>query len=143
MEWIRDRLQLDPEATCTQIERLLQDKLVALKRDGILVGLSGGLDSSVVAFLAVRSVGRKKVTLINLPERDSKPIHRQHAALVAEALGVELQVRDLTPILEAVGSYDLLPLKYVPGRKARGWLVRLGEALVLGWHKQDALTARR
>jgi NAD+ synthase len=104
--------------------------------------LSGGLDSSVVAYLAVRSMGREKVTLINLPEQDSKPIHRQHAALVADALGIELQVQDLTPILETVGSYDLLPLKYVPGQRARSWLVRLGEALVLGRRKQDVLAAR-
>jgi NAD+ synthase len=142
VEWILDRLQLDPEAACQQVERLLQDKLAALKRDGILVGLSGGLDSSVVAYLAVRSVGQDNVTLINLPEQDSKPIHREHAALVADALGVELQMRGLTPILEAVGSYDLLPLKYVPGQKARGWLVRLGEGLVLGRRKKDVLAAR-
>jgi NAD+ synthase len=142
VEWIHDRLQLAPEATCQQIDRLLQDKLVALKRDGILVGLSGGLDSAVVAYLAVRSVGRARVTLIDLPEKDSKPIHRQHAALVADALGIGLQVRDVTPALEVVGSYDLLPLKYVPGRKARGWLVRLGEALVLGRRKREVLAAR-
>jgi NAD+ synthase len=142
VDWIRDRLKLDAAETCQQIERLLQEKLAALKRDGILVGLSGGLDSSVVATLAVRSVGRDKVTLINLPERDSKPIHQQHAALVADWLGVELQVRDLTPILDAVGSYGLLPLKYLPGRKARGWLVRVGEALVLGRRSPDVLAAR-
>jgi NAD+ synthase len=142
VEWIRDRLQLDPEETCQQIERLLQDKLLALKRDGILVGLSGGLDSAVVAYLAARSVGRERVTLLNLPERDSKPIHRRHAKLVADALGIELQVLDLTPILKAIGSYDLLPLKYMPGRKARGGLVRLGEALLLGGRKEAVLAAR-
>jgi NAD+ synthase len=142
VEWIRDRLQLDPEAACRQISSVLRDKLLALKRDGILVGLSGGLDSAVVAYLAVRSVGRKRVTLINLPERDSKPIHRRHAALVADALGIDLQVLDLTPILKATGSYDLLPLKYMPGRKARGWLVRLGEAVVLGRRKEEVLAAR-
>ena len=142
MEWIRDRLQLNLEATCQQIERLLQTKLQTLNRAGILVGLSGGLDSSVVAYLAVRSVGREKVTLINLPEQDSKPIHRQHAALVAETLGVELQVRDLTPILDAIGSYDLLQLWHLPGRRARGWLVRLGKALVLGRNKEGVLAAR-
>jgi NAD+ synthase len=142
VEWIRDRLKLDPEATCLQIERLLKDKLQSLHRDGILVGLSGGLDSAVVASLAVRSVGRDKVTLLNLPDRDSKDLHQLHAALVADALGVELQVRELTPILEVVGAYDLLPLKYVPGRKARGWLVRLGKALVLGRNQVDVLAAR-
>ena len=142
MDWIGERLQLDLQETCRQIEHLLKDKLRLLQRAGILVGLSGGLDSAVVAYLAVRSVGREKVTLINLPEQDSKPIHRQHAALVAEALGIELQVQDITPLLHAAGSYDLLPLKYAPGRRARGWLVRLGEALILRRHNDDVLSAR-
>jgi NAD+ synthase len=142
VNWIRDRLQLDPEAACLQIERLLEDKLAALKREGILVGLSGGLDSAVVACLAVRSVGREKVTLVNLPEQDSKPVHRRHAKLVADTLGIELQVLDLSPILKAAGSYGLLPLRYAPGQRARGWLVRLGEVFMLDRRKVDMLAAR-
>jgi NAD+ synthase len=142
VEWINERLHVDPETACRQIERLLQDKLQTLERSGILVGLSGGLDSSLVAYLAVRSVGREKVSLLNMPERDSKTIHRQHAALVARELGIELQVQDLTPLLESVGAYDLLPLKYVPGRRARGWLVRWAKSLVLRGEKEDLLAAR-
>jgi NAD+ synthase len=131
VEWIEERLKLDPGAACRQIEALLAKQMQMLRRDGILVGLSGGLDSAVVAALAVRSVGAESVSLLYLPDRDSKAIHRQHATLVAEALGVELQVYELTPILELIGAYDLLPLKYAPGRSARGWMVRLGEALLL------------
>jgi hypothetical protein len=68
VEWIEERLKLDAEAACRQIEALLAVRMRALRRDGILVGLSGGLDSAVVAALAVRSVGSDRVALLYLPD---------------------------------------------------------------------------
>ena len=78
----------DHAAACRQMTELIAKKLAQLGRDGILVGLSGGLDSTVAAYISVRSVGRERVTLLYLPDQDSKPEHRRDAELVAAELDV-------------------------------------------------------
>ena len=132
MEWIRERLELNPEDTCQQTEELLRDMLQKLGSDGLLIGLSGGLDSAIVAYLSVRSIGKEKVTLLNLPDRDSKGIHQRHAKLIARDLGVQLQIKDITPIIKEVGAYDLLPTIYLPSRRLRGLAGQLGKLLLEG-----------
>ena len=57
VDWIKEKLALDPEQTCQAIDELLQNSLEQLGRSGIVLGLSGGLDSAVVAYLCVRAVG--------------------------------------------------------------------------------------
>jgi len=114
MTWIKDRLTIDPAQTCAHIEEFLRLKLHQMEKEGLLIGLSGGLDSSVTAYLAVRAVGQEKVILLDLPDRDSKPVHRHHAVLVAQALGVELRTTDITSFLIPMGVYNLLPIKFLP-----------------------------
>ncbi len=123
---IKKKLTIDPEQVCQDICVLLKDKLEAMEKDGILIGLSGGLDSAVVAFLARRSVNAEKLTLLNMPDRDSKKIHRQHARLVSEELGVQLQVQNLVPTLRAAGLYRSLPIGLVPGQRLKRGLVQWG-----------------
>ena len=130
MSWIAEHLQLDPVETCLQIEELLRLKLGQMARDGIVIGLSGGLDSAVVGYLSVRAVGPDAVTLLNLPDRDSKATHRQHARLIAQQLGTRFEIRDLNSILRAIGTYRLLPLRFLPGQRLKAWLVRQGRSLV-------------
>jgi NAD+ synthase len=98
----------------------------SLGKEGAVMGLSGGLDSAVTAMLLVRSLGREKVHLINLPERDSNPIHRRHARRLAGDLGIELSVINISPALRAAGAYRALPIWLVPFRKLRAGLVTYG-----------------
>jgi NAD+ synthase len=141
MKRFSDGLNVDPAAACQQIESLLREKLRQMGRDGILIGLSGGLDSAIAAYLSVRSVGSEKVALLYMPDRDSKDIHREHAHLIADELGVELQVRDLTPVLETIGSYDLLPIKFIPGQGLRELAVRLGKSFQGGDYLAERMRA--
>ena len=127
---------------CREIETLLQNTLKKLKRDGAVVGVSGGLDSAVTASLAVRATGAEKVHLLNLPERDSQPIHQAHAKQLAERLGVRLTVKPITKILRAAGTYKLLPLRFLPGRKLRAWLVEFGRSKLLADQREEILTER-
>ncbi|MCK5304232.1 MAG: NAD(+) synthase [Candidatus Heimdallarchaeota archaeon] len=111
--------QVNISDTCNDIEGFIKESMLKLNRDGAVLGLSGGLDSAVTATLTVRSLGSDKVHLLNLPERDSKPIHQHHAKLLAKDLGVKLKTKSLTPILRSANIYRLIPLNFIPFRKLR------------------------
>jgi NAD+ synthase len=76
-----------------------------LHRRGAVVAISGGIDSSTCAALAVRALGPKKVFGLLLPERDSSASSSDRGRLLAEHLGIDYEVQDIAPALEAVGCY--------------------------------------
>lgn len=76
-----------------------------LRRRGLVVALSGGIDSSVCAALAVRAVGADKVFGLLMPERDSSSESVVKGRQVAQHLGIEFIVEDIAPTLEAIGCY--------------------------------------
>ncbi len=99
-------LALDAEGTAGAIERRLRSLVQGdLRRRGGVVGLSGGVDSSLVAALAVRALGRERVLGLLMPERDSSPDSLRLGRIVADWLGIEALVEDIAPTLEAVGCY--------------------------------------
>lgn len=76
-----------------------------LRRRGVVVAMSGGVDSSVCAALAVRALGASKVHGLLLPERDSKAASANQGREVAEHLGIRYEIHDISPSLEAIGCY--------------------------------------
>jgi NAD+ synthase len=75
------------------------------RRQGVVVALSGGIDSSVVAALSVYALGKDRVFGLLMPERDSSPQALHLSRLIADSLGVESRHEDITPVLDAVGCY--------------------------------------
>ena len=73
---------------------------------GLALGLSGGLDSSVVAALSAEALGRDRVHALILPERDSSPESVEDAREHAEKIGIAYRIHDLTDALEELGCYD-------------------------------------
>jgi NAD+ synthase len=95
--------------TGKEIERLskwIRDTtLGTLGRKGVIVAISGGIDSSVVAALCVRALGPKKVLAIMLPEAESSDDNSRLGKLLAASIGVEAITESITPLLQAAGCY--------------------------------------
>ncbi|HHJ13953.1 MAG TPA: NAD(+) synthase [Gammaproteobacteria bacterium] len=101
-----DVLNFDMDAEVERIGRRLKEILREdLNRRGLVVAMSGGIDSSVCAALAVRALGPKKVFGLLLPEVDSSHQSKSRGQLLAEHLGIEYRVEDIAPTLEAIGCY--------------------------------------
>lgn len=75
------------------------------RRRGVVVGLSGGVDSAVMAAIAVQAIGKERVIGLILPEIESNSISSQYAKKHAETLGIEFREIDITPIVDSVTPY--------------------------------------
>src|SRR5437588_12909616 len=99
-------LEIDSAATVSRIREALRDQLaVSLKRRGLVVGMSGGVDSSVCAALAVEAVGPKHVLGLFMPERESDPESLTIARSYAQKLGIDTITEDIAPALYGAGCY--------------------------------------
>jgi NAD+ synthase len=100
-------LSIDAASAVERIEVSVR-QIVAeeLGRRGLVVAMSGGVDSSVCAGLAVRALGAKRVFGLMLPEADVEPEAREIAEGWAKELGIDYAVEDITPVLEGCGCYS-------------------------------------
>ncbi len=98
---------LDPAAEVERITAWMREKLrMALRKRGLVLGLSGGIDSSLSAALAVRALGAKNVFALYMPENDSDPESLRLGRSVAETFGIDSVVEDIGPSLAAMGCYE-------------------------------------
>lgn len=108
-----DNLKVNAPLVIEWLEAFLRDEI--LRRRGFfkaVVGLSGGVDSSLVAFLLARALGPENVHGIRMPYRTSSQDSLDHAALVAEATGIQMDTIEIT---DAVDGY----LKFCPDADGR------------------------
>jgi len=102
-----DALRLDAEAETEAVSTWLRDVVLRdLHKRGAVVGLSGGIDSSVTAALCCRALGSGRVVGLLMPEADSAADTLELSRLVGASLGIELVLEVITPILEALGCYQ-------------------------------------
>ncbi len=98
--------RIDPARETERIGAFLRTQVFErFRRKGLVIGLSGGVDSALVAALAVTALGAGRVFGLALPERESDPESERLARNQAEALGIRFERIDLTPILETLGVY--------------------------------------
>jgi NAD+ synthase len=124
VQTVPDELRIDPAPLASELEAFISRQMEAFRRNGVILGLSGGIDSAVVAALAARAVGRDQVVGLFMPERDSDPQSRRDALAVAEKLGIVWREFGLTPMLTLAGIYGAIPLRVLGGRKLQAWAVR-------------------
>lgn len=87
-------------------EKIKSDVHHQLKRRGAVIGVSGGIDSSVTLALAVRALGKDRVLALMMPEKDSSPESVEYGKLLAEQFQVAYQVEDITAPLQGFQCYS-------------------------------------
>jgi NAD+ synthase len=121
-------LTIDAARETERIAGILRRQLSRdLRRRGLVIGLSGGIDSTVTAALAVQALGKERIFGLLMPERhsdsESSPLGRK----AAESLGIQRLEEDITGILEALGfyrRYDDAVRQVIPGF-GPGWVSKL------------------
>lgn len=103
---IKDILSFDEQKAINTITDGIKNILrTKIRRRGLVVAMSGGIDSSVSAALSVKALGKDKVFGLLLPEQDSSSESSKKGELLAKHLGIEFMKQDIAPALEAIGCY--------------------------------------
>jgi NAD+ synthase len=97
---IKSKLQIDADVTAQVLTNFLQNEIGKAGFRRAVLGLSGGVDSALSCVLAARALGPENVLALRLPYRASSPESLSHADLVIEALGIESETIDITPMVD-------------------------------------------
>jgi len=138
-----DTLRLDAERTVEEIsERLREVVYKDLRRRGAIIGLSGGVDSSLVAHLCAHAFGPERVLGVLMPEGESAPDTLDLSQVAADAAGVQTVVEDITHLLEAAGCYERrdAAIRTVMPEYAEGWKAKIVLPSLLGNQRYSLFT---
>ena len=155
-----DPLAIDPELTERWLVEFLKDEVTRRRGfERVVLGLSGGVDSAVVAYLAAKAFGPEQVTAVRMPYRTSSQESLLHADLVVGSLGIKSRTIDITAGVEGIASAlgDRPPPARLGNIMARMRMITLfdlsaaGQAIPLGtgnkterlfgyftWHADDS-----
>jgi NAD+ synthase len=121
-------MRIDLPAVAAKAEAAIREHVLGtLKRRGAVVGMSGGIDSSVVVALCARALGKDRVLGLLMPERDSSSDAERLGRMLAEHLGIRHVVEDIAPALEGLGCYarQLEAIRMAVPEYGEGWKCKL------------------
>lgn len=115
MSDLKSDFAFDPERVCEAMGEALRDSARRLAYEGYLVGISGGVDSAVVAGVICRTIGPASLLGLFLPEMDTDSRSETDARALADAFGFELRKKRISSALKKLGAYDIFwPIYYLP-----------------------------
>ena len=139
-------LTINAEETATILTNFISDYTSNAGRKRVVIGLSGGIDSSVVATLAVRALGREHVHTLFLPDVSTPLEDFEHARLMAKTLDISYDTIDLSPMIHTItnicGEMDEISLGNVKARLRMMFLYQVAntsDALVCGTSNKTEL----
>jgi NAD+ synthase len=139
----REVLRIDADEAARVIEGAVREQVLStLRRRGAVVGVSGGIDSAVVAALCARALGPDRVLALLMPERDSSPDSLRLGRLLAERLGIRHAVEDVTAALDGLGCYtrQLEAIRMVFPEYGEGWKCKLALPPILDSERLNITT---
>lgn len=96
-----DALSIDTEVVTEILLGFIRDEVGKVGFDRVVLGLSGGVDSALVAALATRALGPEQVIPVIMPYRASSPDSESDARTVCTALGLEPRMVDISPQIDS------------------------------------------
>jgi NAD+ synthase len=106
MDFNKATLKIDCKSETEKLCSFIQNQVTSMKRDGAVIGLSGGVDSALCSSLCIRALGKSKVLALILPEKESNPVSKEYAVKQAKNAGLNTITEDITPALVGVGTYE-------------------------------------
>lgn len=103
---IIEELNGDIESTALKLRSFIRDQVTGFKKKGVVIGVSGGIDSAVALTLCVQELGKENIFGLLLPEEESAPSSRTLGAEICESLGVSYEEVPISPILRSLKIYD-------------------------------------
>ncbi|MGQ9707046.1 MAG: NAD(+) synthase [bacterium] len=137
LDKLKSDIILDVEEVSTNLQKFIKNHVKKLDREGVILGLSGGIDSAVVASLCHRVVSPENMLALIMPERDTKRENVSDALNFAKSLGIKTKLIDISPHLEKLEIYQLIPL----GRFSL--FKKMSEGIIKGLYKSYEKKTRR
>jgi NAD+ synthase len=111
---LKSQLKIEPEKLTYSLGSFINGCMNKLEREGIIIGLSGGIDSSVVAALCKKAVDKDRILTLIMPDMDSEEKHIKDALHFVKTFGIETRIINISPYLKKFNSHKLFPLNKVP-----------------------------
>ncbi len=105
-EDVAARLRLNPELATRVLTSFIKDAVETAGADGVVVGLSGGVDSALSAALAARALDPERVLALLLPYKTSSPESSADADAVAQQLAIEARTIDISEMIDAYFDHN-------------------------------------
>jgi len=118
---IQSELSLNTDQVRKLLVGFLRDEIRNTGTQRAVIGLSGGVDSALSAFLSAEALGKENVLGVLMPYKTSNPRSQQDAELVVKALGIQSRLVDITPMVDAfvstIGDVERIRLGNVMARQ--------------------------
>ncbi|WP_297535650.1 NAD+ synthase [Thermococcus sp.] len=119
---------LNYESAVEKIVDFISEKVKEADADGVVIGISGGIDSATTAYLAVKALGKERVLGLIMPYYENQDV--EDAKLVCESLGIEYKVINIRPIVDAF----VQSLGFRPDKKSLGNIMARVRMILLYAH---------